>query len=243
MKRAAVFFSIAALSIGLFVQSAFAVAAVPASSVWFDPTTGAAGTATTLHALVYNNQVVDATVTVTFTSPAGKIGEVSDTVPKQTAKTLSLAWKLPEKSTVVTAAVSAAIDKGKKPLPKLVGVLGTVTVSSTDTSAIAGVSFPGSSKLKAWFTPLLVKTEAFRVKESKYFDELQLRTRKELGIGAKDSMTKGMTVAAVTSHPAQYGTLVYAVALSSLFGSAAVFYIACALLILLIVRFIVNLFF
>ncbi|MDB5188736.1 MAG: hypothetical protein JWM92_334 [Candidatus Nomurabacteria bacterium] len=205
----------------LSVGKVSAAAALPSSAVWFTPASASVGSAITLNALVYNNQSVSATVTVTFTNTTSKekIAAMTDTIAAQSAKTITANWIMPAKNTVVTATVTGAFDKNKKSLPALLGVLGTVTVGNTPTPLINGISFPGSTQLNAWFTPVLTTMESFRKKEAISFAHMR------------------------DSNPGNSVTNTYYTMGASLFTNPAFFYIAALLLLLLLLRFIVNLIF
>ncbi len=239
MKKIIGIFVIVLVSMNLVAQAAFAVAEVPKSSVWFDPANAAAGEAIQLNALVYNNQTVDAKMTVVFSDPAGTIGTTSATVTKATAKTLSVAWKMPTKNTVVTAKVTAAVTTANKPLSALVGELGTVSVGSVASQTdVTAFSFPGSKQLAAWFGPLFSKIDAWRIDQRDNFKELKEHTQKKTNIQLapddKDAASKAL------GNPVDYFVLAYATAGYALFASQALFYIAAVLLFLLILRAIVN---
>ncbi len=221
----------------------FAAAEVPAAAVWFEPATAAVDAPITLHALVYNNQAVDATVVVSFSTPAGKIGEVSDTIAKQTAKTVSIAWKMPAKGTVVTAAVTKATDKNKKALAPLVGTIGTVTVATAPTPLIGGKTIPGLKQVKAWFGPLLDSIEKFREGETVKFEHLRDTKRVALGIGVENPAPDKDAASNALGNPGDYFLYLYGTAMASVFSSVALFYIASVLIILFLLRFIVNLLF
>jgi hypothetical protein len=227
---AALFIVVAVLS---NTHAAHAAASLPATSVWFTPPTATAGTLITLNALVYNNQTADATVTVTFTTPADTIGTVTALVPAQTAKTLSYDWKMPSSSAIVTATVTTAINKQKKSLPGLLGVLGTVSVAATPTPLINGISFPGSTAITAWLTPALTQVEAFRAKEAIQFSNQRDAVKKTLGTSVSEAF----------GNPYNYFILIYSSCLAAVFTSVSLFYIASILLALLLLRLIVNLIF
>lgn len=235
---------LAVAAVILFPVKSFAVDAIPNTSVWFTPSNAIAGSAISLNALVYNNQAQDATVTVSFKTDKAVIGTQTQLIASQSAKTLVQKWVMPSTTTVVTVSVTAAVDKNKKSIPALLGTLGTVSVGAGVTPVINSVSFPGSSQLTAWFGPLLSKIETFRAHEAVSYAILRDQTKVTLGI----TQVKAPTVASdglpplKFDNPMQYVTLVYATACASFFGSAAVFYIGCILIILLAVRFVVNLF-
>lgn len=218
----------------------YAVAEVPKSSVWFDPSDVAAGESIFLNALVYNNQSTDATVTVVFSTPAGTVDTASTAIAKATAKTLSVAWKMPKENTVVTAKITTATNPAKKSLPALVGTIGTVTVGPTAAPAEAKpFSFSGSKQLAAWFGPLVTKIDAWRIQQHKAFVKLKTDTQNkidsvEITADDKNSASKAL------GSPLDTVTLMYATAGSTLFASQALFYIAAILLILMLLRAIVN---
>ncbi len=214
-------------------MTAHAAAPLPSAAVWFTPADAKAGETVTLNALVYNNEKVDATVTLSFSAPDAKIPAVTAAIPAQTAKTISTDWKMPAQNTVVTATVTAAADKNKHSLPSLLGVVGTVTVGNAPAPLISGVSFPGSSQLNAWFAPFLGKIEAFRKKEAATFTALRDKTKKAVTSNPSE----------VLHHPALYGTLLYASAAATMFSSPLLFYVFSLLVILLALRFVVNLVF
>jgi hypothetical protein len=236
MKKIVAFIFVMLMSIG---AHAFAVAEVPKSSVWFEPSDAKAGESIQLNALVYNNQTVDAKVTVVFSNSAGTIGTTSATVTKATAKTLSVSWKMPAKSTVVTAKVTAAVNGANKSLPALIGELGTVTVGATaPLITTPDFSFPGSAKIKAWFGPLFTKIDAWRVEQRDNFQELKAYSQKKVDV--KVDATDKNAASKALGNPVDYLVLAYASAGYTLFASQALFYIAAALLLLLILRAIVN---
>jgi len=214
--------------------TAHAAAALPTTAVWYTPANAAVGSAIVLNALVYNNQTTNASVTVTFTTPTATIGAVAETVPSETAKTLSLDWKLPATSTVVTASVTAATTPNDQSIPSLLGTIGTVTIGTvTSTTVVDGISFPGSAQISAWFAPLISKIEPFRIQEADTFavqrDAIKAKVQ--------------MNAASAFSSPLNYLNLIYLTTAASLFGSQVLFYIVLILLILLLLRFIVNLLF
>jgi hypothetical protein len=247
----------------LWSSSVFAAAQLPSTSVWFDPATAVVDAPITLNALVYNNQAATATVTVVFTTDKQtKIGSVTEQVPAQSAKTFSTAWKMPAKSTLVTATVTTAVTASKKSLPALVGPVGSITVG-TVTPLITGVavpSFPGSTQIAAWFAPLFNAVEKFRLQQATYFTRLQESSRNKIGLnpaalpqifqqpdGTTDSTpssTSGQAANANTVNmfgsPLDYVTYAYATAFTALFANQMVFYIVLILIILLLLRFIAN---
>jgi hypothetical protein len=238
MKRFSAFLAVTVLVLGMVAQSAWAVAQVPKSSVWFDPATAQSGEEIQLNALVYNNQTTDATVTVVFSTSAGTVGTSTATIAQSTAKTVSVAWKMPQENTVVTATVSTAVSSGKKALPGLVGVLGTVSVGSASPgSTVLGLSFPGSKQIASWFGPLITKIEHWRIGQQGHFISLQASTQKKVGDTSMDAKTLSSKILA---HPGSYAVLLYAMAGTSVFSSQALFYILAVLLFLLLLRFIVN---
>lgn len=210
--------------------TAYAAAELPASAAWFAPTTAAAGSPITLNALVYNNQKTDATVTVVFSAPGVTIATVTQTIAAQSAMTVSAGWIMPKASAIVTATVTAALDKNKKSLPPLLGVLSTVTVGSMPAPLIQGISFPGSAQLTAWFTPFFNKIETFRKNEAATLTALRDAT--------KAKVTSSLSGA--FSHPIDYATLLYSSVGAALFANMAVFYIAAIMIVLLLLRFVVN---
>jgi hypothetical protein len=194
-----------------------------------------------LNALVYNNQTQNINFTVDFSVGATLIGTVTEVIPAQTAKTLSYAWVMPKVATVVTAKVIAAANTKKQSVPLLIGILGKVTVGGV-APIISTAAFPGSSTLTTWFAPALAKLEAYRVQQSAKYVALRDSTKSQLNI----TMTNGMpTIPSEKSlgNPSVYLTLIYSTALATLFSNVAVFYIACILLLLLVLRFIVKLLF
>jgi hypothetical protein len=230
-------------------STAFAAAELPKSSVWFDPAAAAVGESVTLNALVYNDQTADATVTVVFSDTTGTIGTTSALIAKATAKTLSVSWKMPEKNTVVTAKVTTATDAAKKSVPGLIGVLGTVTVGPTvaPTPTVAGISFPGSAQINAWFAPLLSKVEAFRIKQTASFTTLKSTTQARIdhasALASNPAPDDKNVASEAAGNPFDYVTLAYATVALGIFSSQAIFYVAIVLIFLLALRFIVNLFF
>jgi hypothetical protein len=222
-----------------FATHTFAAATLPNSSVWFTPADAPIGSAIALNALVYNNQTQNINFTVDFTVGATLIGTVTEVIPAQTAKTLSYAWVMPKVATVVTAKVIAAANTKKQSVPALVGTLGTVTVGGV--TPIISTVLPGGS-LTTWFAPALANLETYRVQQSVKYVALRDSTKSQLNI----TMTNGMpTIPSEKSlgNPSLYLTLIYSTALATLFSNVAVFYIACILLILLVLRFIVKLLF
>lgn len=236
------------------VPSVFAAAELPSNTVWYEPATAPADSAITLQALVYNNQTSDATVTVDFTIPnKTKVATATALIPAQSAKTLSAVWKMPHASTVVTGTVTAAVTAKHVSLPKLLGVLGTVTaapsVAPTTTTSMS--SFPGSAQLSAWFGPLLAKIEAFRVKEAAYFTDLRDKSKAAAGLAIGTTIGTALTSQTpasdatnqIFSHPGDYFNYFYASAMVPVFSNQIIFYIVLLLAVLLVIRFIVNLFF
>lgn len=221
----------------------FAAATLPSTNVWYIPADVSAGTVINLNALVYNNQPTDATVTVTFKTSKATIGVETATVPVQTAKTITAQWTMPSVATAVTASVTAATDKNKKTLSPLLGTLGTIMISPT-ASSVQPVAV-SSSQFTNWVKPWLTKVEAFRLEQATGYTTLRDKTRLALGI------TPGETKAPVTDaipplkvdNPLQYLTLIYATAMAAFFSSAALFYTGTVLIVLLLLRFIFNLFF
>jgi hypothetical protein len=227
MKKFSVIAALSFFMVIFFATQTFAVATLPNSSVWFTPADAAIGSAISLNALVYNNQTQNINFTVDFSVGATLIGTVTEVIPAQTAKTLSYAWVMPKVATVVTAKVIAAANTKKQSVPLLIGILGKVTVG--------GVA-PIIS------TAALAKLEAYRVQQSAKYVALRDSTKSQLNI----TMTNGMpTIPSEKSlgNPSVYLTLIYSTALATLFSNVAVFYIACILLLLLVLRFIVKLLF
>jgi hypothetical protein len=210
-----------------FHTNVFAAATVPASSVWITPATAVAGSAVTVNALVYNSQSQTATVTVVFSFDRGTIGTVVETISPDSARTAMQSWLMPSNATVVTAAVTAAYNNEKQSIPSLVGTIGTVTIGIAPVPVISSVTFPGSAQLSAWFGPVIAKIETFRINEAAYYAQLRDATKASINV----------------TSPTQSFTLIYASAFASFFGNQVLFYIAMALLILILLRFIVNLIF
>jgi hypothetical protein len=244
----------------LISSSVFAAAQLPSTSVWFDPADAAIDMPITLNALVYNDQSTAATITVVFTTDTKiKIGSITEEVPSQTAKTFSVAWKMPAKSTIVNARVTTAVTAAKKSLPSLVGPIGSITVG-TVTPLISGIALPsflGSSQITLWFTPLFKIIETFRLQQATYFTRLQDSTRHKIGLnpaalpqifqqpdGTTDSNPSPQPASANTpnmfGNPLDYLTYAYATAFATLFASQMIFYIVFAILLLLLLRFIVS---
>ncbi|HTH92870.1 MAG TPA: hypothetical protein VL576_00075 [Candidatus Paceibacterota bacterium] len=245
MKKFSLIF-IALFSFVIFHGHALAVDTIPNTSVWFTPSDAASGAPITLNALVYNNQTQDATVTVQFKTDAGVIGTQSALVASQSAKTLVQKWLMPAKATVVTASVTGAVDKNKKSIPALLGTLGTVSVGVGVTPVITTGSFPGSSTLTAWLGPLLSKIETFRLNQAVAYAALRDQTKLALGItpSKTPAQNTGDGLPPVKfDNPLNYIVLIYATAAASFFGSAIIFYIGIILVLLLLIRFIVNLIF
>jgi hypothetical protein len=260
MKRRLQLLSVVLIAVFFVSQSPVHAAAVlPPAAVWFAPAGAVAGSTITLNALVYNNQSVDATVTVVFSSPVSTVATVTKTVAAQSAATVSVDWKMPVTNTVVTATVSTALDKNKKALPALVGSIGTVIVGNSPTPVITTLTFPGSTQLNAWFNPLLSQIEAFRAKEAINFTAARNTARVKLGLTAVpppiltvpetpapavDIVHSSQGAASIAlGNPGQYFTVLYTTALASLFSSQLAFYLVGGVLILLVLRFIVNLIF
>jgi hypothetical protein len=225
MKKFSVIAALSFFMVIFFATQTFAVATLPNSSVWFTPADAAIGSAISLNALVYNNQTQNINFTVDFSVGATLIGTVTEVIPAQTAKTLSYAWVMPKVATVVTAKVIAAANTKKQSVPLLIGILGKVTVGGV-----------------APIISALAKLEAYRVQQSAKYVALRDSTKSQLNI----TMTNGMpTIPSEKSlgNPSVYLTLIYSTALATLFSNVAVFYIACILLLLLVLRFIVKLLF
>lgn len=223
-------------------STSFAAATVPNTSVWVTPADAKVGTTITLNALVYNDQNQDVTVTVLFKTPTVSIGTVSQSIAAGSAKTVTEAWTMPDVSTTVTATVTAAVTKQKQSVSSLIGVVGTVSVGASTTS----LAIPGSSAVSAWFRSVFSSVESFRTKEASYYAALRDETKKALGItpsqhGAATVGEYGLPVIKA-DNPVQYFTLIYATALAAFFGSQVIFYVSVVLIILLILRFIVNMF-
>ncbi len=231
MKKVIATLLLSIMSIGIVTQTVFAAAELPKASVWFDPSTAAVNESITLNALVYNDQSNDATVIVAFTSPTETIGTATAVVAKGSAKTLTLAWKMPAKDTVVTASVTSALTSAKKSIPALDGALGTVTVGSTVTPTVTPPSIPGATQINAWFAPLLTKVEAFRIQQRDSYIVLKTNTQKNIDTSKASGNLWHSFV------------LLYATVLVAILTSQALFYVAGALLILIVLRFIVNLIF
>ncbi len=231
---------------------------MPQNTVWFTPSDAAVGGAIALNALVYNSSNQNATITVTFTTDQNvKIDAVTEEVLSGSAKTASVNWVMPKNTTNVTAAVTKAVNAKNQTIASLVGTIGTMPVGTTTvTPVIDGISFPGSTQIGAWLAPLLAKAEAFRLKEATYFATLRDSSKIQIGITATPTPAPSQpeTPAPANATPAQLGapqisfgnpsqyiTLAYSSALAALFASQTIFYIVFALLILLVLRFIVNL--
>jgi hypothetical protein len=226
-------------------SSALAAATVPNTSVWFTPSTAAAGEAISLNALVYNSQSFDATVNVAFATADQNVGTVSELIPAQTAKTVTLAWKMPAQDTSITATVSSATDKNKKAVPALVGTIGTIIVGpNVATPAVPSVSFPDSSQISAWFAPILASIDAYRAKEATHFISLRDQSKAVVGTTISSApavaMKDGLS-SKVLGNPMEYLTYGLYYALATLFANSAIFYIALVLVILLVLRFVANL--
>ncbi|MEO5645988.1 MAG: hypothetical protein ABIO57_02875 [Candidatus Paceibacterota bacterium] len=244
MKKFVALVLLSIVSISMVTQAVFAAPELPKASVWFDPATVAVSEPITVNALVYNNQVSDATVTVAFTTTTETIGTASALIAKGSAKTITLAWKMPVKDTVVTAKVTSAITSTKKSLPGLIGTLGTVTVGSTVTPTAVSSIIPGAAQINAWFAPLLTKVEAFRVKQKVAYTVLKTNTQKKIDASnAKAAPDDKNSAAKSFGNPWDSFVLIYATTGAAIFASQAIFYIAAALIILLILRFVVNLIF
>ena len=245
-------------SFAVFLSShgaAFATAALPTNSIWVSPATAAEGAAITLNALVYNNTAQDVTVTVTFTTkpadPAVQpkvLGTIKQLVTSESAKTFSQAWTMPKGAIAVTGAVTSALTKQNQSIQTLVGPLGTITVGSDAVTPVAtGVTFPGSVQLSNWFGPFITKVEAWRTKEATYYTALRDKTKTQLDITKSAATTTPVSVDGLppvkTDNPMQWVTLIFATACASLFSNMVIFYISAILLILLVLRFIINLVF
>ncbi|GEM_PF-2327386 len=221
-----------------------AAATVPNTSVWFTPSTAKVGETIALNALVYNNQSVDATVVVAFSN----VSSATALIPAQTAKTVSVSWKLPAKNTSVTATVTSAVDKNKKSIPSLVGLIGTIDVGPSVDIIVptSNLSFPGSTVISKWITPLLSNIEAYRSKQAIYFS-----AERDHAKAAVDAVIVAAPVATVQNglsskvlgSPMIYISYAVDSSLATLFNSVALFYIVCILIVLFVLRFIVNLIF
>jgi hypothetical protein len=254
MKKCFAGLLIAIVAIVLVPTKSFAVDTIPNTSVWFTPANAAAGTAITLNALVYNNQGKDATVTVQFktaaasgttASQASIIGTQTQLITAQSAKTVMQPWIMPKTATVVTVSVTAAVDSNKKSIPALIGTLGTVSVGAGVIPAMNSSGIPGTSQLTAWLGPLFSTIETFRVNQAAAYATLRDQTKATLGItpSAITPSTGDGLPPLKFDNPIQYLILVYATAMASFFGTAAIFYIGAVLIVLLVIRFLVNLIF
>jgi hypothetical protein len=234
MKKRLQFMSV--FLIGIFVLSsgvAKAADALPSTSVWFTPPTATAGQPITLNALVYNNQTSQATVTVAFTTPTLNIAAVTATIPAGSAKTISFAWTMPKDVTLMMATVTAATNSSHQSIPSLLGTIGTVTIGTEPTVLANGITFPGSEQISAWFGPFISKVEVWRIQEAAIF------TAQRQAVQAKITSS----VSQAFSTPMNYIVLIYTTCLASLFSNIAFFYVALILVILLALKFIVNLIF
>lgn len=241
MKKFLSIFSLVLLAV-FFLGKGIVSAAdtLPSNALTVAPANALAGSAITLNALVYNNESVNAVVTVAFTIPDGSttggtitIANVTAIIGPASAKTIAANWEMPTQSTVVTATVTAAVDDNKQLLPSLLGTLGTVTVGPSSSSSIAGISFPGSTQISAWFAPLFSTIENWRLQEAVALTTL--RTTTQATITSSPSQAFG--------NPWNYATLIYATIGAALFTNQIIFYIAFGLLVLFVLRMIIRLIF
>ena len=262
MKKIYTVLALFVVALLMQTSAVFAAATLPSNAVWYEPVDTAVGAPITLHALVYNNTSADATVTVDFTTVDGKVATSTMLVTAQSAKTFSATWKMPATSTIVTGAVTAAVNANKKSVPLLLGTLGTITVAPIAPAvSILPSSFPGSAQLSAWFGPLFSKIEAFRIKEGVYYTQLRDTSKAAANISTVPTTTQTTTTPSTTvsdntsttpasdalssmfSSPSGYFNYFYASALAPVFSNQIIFYIVLLLFVLLFLRFIVNLLF
>ncbi len=256
MKKAVVSFLIAMLSVTLFSSAAFAASALPSNTVWYEPANAAVGVAINLHALVYNNTSSTVTVTVGFNTTKGTLATATGEIAPQAAKTLTAAWKMPAASTIITGAVTkAVVTSTKKSVPSLVGTLGSITVAhlgtTTETTGVGlfPAGFPGSAQLNVWLAPIFNSIERFRTTEAATLTTLRDTSKAQVSktqhstVSADSTAPASDALSSTFSNPSVYFNYLYSSALAPVFSNAAVFYIVLVLLVLLVLRFIVNLLF
>jgi len=107
-------------------------------------------------------------------------------------------------------------------------------------------------KVRSWFDTTYEKTEQFRLKQSVYFTKMRDEAKKELNIEQSSVITPDAESSEIDEIITEYkediqlpGILTYVkyiagIALSTLFSSALLFYIAALLLGLIVVRFLVG---
>lgn len=260
------FITLTILSLTLFFSNAFAVGNLPSNPVSVAPSNAKPGDPIEIMALIYNNQKETITFSVEFKSGDNLIDKpVVTTISSMSAKTVSIKWKQPEIKTQINVSITSAVDKQRKDLTQLHGIVGFIILGNKEfetVGSLSNISIP-DGKIKEVFYNLRDKLEVFRKKEFSHFSILRDKTKIKLNIEVPTEVKDSITPDFATSesqidksddvtlgylekenldNPMDYGTLVYATALASLFGSIIMFYTALILILFLILRVLFKMF-
>lgn len=241
----------------LCFQNSFAVSQLPSNTVSIDPTDATIGSPIKINALVYNNQKNSVTFTIEFKTGDLIIGKpVVNVIPALSAKTVSVDWKQPETQIQVNVSITSAINNQRKDLVELHGLVGSILVGQGSSDKNNDFSIP-KGKLQEIFFSLKDKLETFRKKQAKHYANLRDTTKAKLGIKngegtinttpdfadlapqpiSNDNPDTSNDLDLIkTDDPMDYGVLIFATAMASLFGIVWMFYTAIVLLVILILR-------
>lgn len=223
------------------------------TTVWYvlaDTTkqTAAIGDDILIYAKLTNTTNGAITYTVVFNAPDANIGTKVSAVPAHTEQSVSVPWKMPAVSTVVTATITKATDTHAKEIKTLVGTIGSTTIVASRSftlpkiGALSGVVGSVVTYLDTW---RLTQLDYFTTLKEKSSSVLEQTTIKDVG-----DLLKPQPIENPDNNPGVqksdkgsimgYAGYMYATAGKAFFAHTALYFITIILLALLTLRLIFN---
>jgi hypothetical protein len=255
MKKVAIFTALFFATIGCSVLRLQAQqTAQPTNSVWYEPASAKPGEAVTLNAFVYNTVQTPVTLTVVFrTDTKDVISTQTRTLGVGSGGTVSYAWKLPDQKTIVTVAVTKAINDKRFEVKSLEGDVGTITLDPAQPVTTVASTANGAA---AWLHAVSDTVTAWRKKEASYCEQKKEQYQRSTGVTFQSQMGHDLfstkpdapqSVPTPLNAPVQAGAhdyynLIWTSACSTLFGNATVFYAVAIVILFLVLRLLTRLF-
>lgn len=230
---------------------AAASAAVPQNSFTVEPSGAAVGSTVSLQALIYNAEKSTVVYTVVFANSTKAINTQTVSIPSLGAKTIKTSLVVPATATNISATIQKATTAKGVRIATLEKAIGTIVVGPAPETS--GVLFLKSVEKTPIVGKVYVAMDAWRLAQLDYFTAVRDGAKLRVGSSLED-VTKGIITEnvqpALTGTPApvpeenktsgggmlDYATYIFTAMLVQLFANQTAFFIASAILLLVILR-------